>query len=81
MNEFFRLQKGKTDEPDPALLAEQLKADAEAIELQAYMETILKPNAEDVEFAIQLVCSGSEKRNGIKGNLLTLFVYIVYSKL
>lgn len=67
--QFFRNQdkaaSGTPCEPDPA----ELKAQAEAAELQAYIEDLIKPTNEDVAFAMQLICSGTEKpKNGVKSN-------------
>ena len=60
-----KLTNGASREPDPA----EVKARAEAAELAAYMDSIVKPTSEDVEYAMQLVCSGAEKsKNGIKRN-------------
>lgn len=53
--------------PTVVVSAAQQKADAEAAEVQKYLETLLKPTGDDIELAIQLVCSGLEKsKNGVK---------------
>ncbi len=44
------------------------KDDPETAELQKYIEGILKPTNEDIDLAIQLVCSSSDRHkfNGFK---------------
>ena len=55
------------------------KDDAETAELQKYIEGILKPTNEDIDLAIQLVCSAPDrhKYNGFKSMCIVYKLHFV----
>lgn len=80
--EFYQRNPDK----DPNGLETRQKKAAESAQLQSYIEGILKPANEDIDLAMQLVCSSSDrhKLNGFKIHLsneeINKYAFMVYRK-